>query len=231
MFRHAGPRTYVTEQRERAITIRGAGTLAARLLLVLVQASSCAPLKNSEPHRAETPPSREVQQPPPAPPVEQPQPTPTEPPPKATEQPKPAQPPEPKAAEPSQPKPAAPPRPKPPEPPRPRESAAAPPSGQERAAIHDLTSLEKRLRDTSAIGVFTKLSLKNEVDDLLERFRTFHEGRGGTTLAKLRENYDLLVLKVVALLQDKDSALARDISTSREALWNLLQDPVKFKTL
>ena len=97
--------------------------------------------------------------------------------------------------------------------------------------IHDLTSLEKRLRDTSAIGVFTKLSLKNEVDDLLERFRTFHEGRGGTTLAKLRENYDLLVLKVVALLQDKDSALARDISTSREALWNLLKDPVKFKTL
>jgi len=218
------PRTYVTEQRERAITIRGAGTLAARLLLVLVQASSCAPLKNSEPPRAEPPPSREVQQPPPAPPVEQPQPT-------ATEQPKPAQPPEPKAAEPSQPKPAAPPRPKPPEPPRPRESAAAPPSGQERAAIHDLTSLEKRLRDTSAIGVFTKLSLKNEVDDLLERFRTFHEGRGGTTLAKLRENYDLLVLKVVALLQDKDSALARDISTSREALWNLLKDPVKFKTL
>jgi hypothetical protein len=95
----------------------------------------------------------------------------------------------------------------------------------------DLTSLEKRLRDTSAIGVFTKLALKNEVDDLLERFRAFHAGRGGTTLATLRESFNLLVLKVVSLLQDKDTLLAGDISLSREALWNLLADPVKFKTL
>jgi hypothetical protein len=94
-----------------------------------------------------------------------------------------------------------------------------------------LTALEKRLRDTSAIGVFTKLSLKNQVDDLLERFRTFHEGRGGVTLAKLRESYDLLVLKVVSLLQDKDAPLARDVFSSKETLWNLLADPVKFKTL
>ena len=94
-----------------------------------------------------------------------------------------------------------------------------------------MTALEKRLRDTSAIGVFTKLSLKNQVDDLLERFRTFHEGRGGATLTKLRESYDLLVLKVVSLLQDKDAPLARDVFSSREALWNLLADPVKFKTL
>jgi hypothetical protein len=99
------------------------------------------------------------------------------------------------------------------------------------AAIVDLTSLETRLRDTSAIGVFTKLSLKNQVDDLLERFREFHQGRGGATLAKLRESYDLLVMKVVSLLQDKDAPLARDVFSSREALWNLLADPVKFKTL
>jgi len=94
-----------------------------------------------------------------------------------------------------------------------------------------VTSLEKRLRDTTAIGVFTKLALKNEVDDLLTRFREFHAGRGGTTLAKLRENFDFLVLKVISLLQDKDPPLARDISTSREALWNLLADPAKFKSL
>jgi hypothetical protein len=79
--------------------------------------------------------------------------------------------------------------------------------------------------------VFTKLALKNEVDDLLKRFRVFHAGRGGTTLATLRESFDLLLLKVVSLLQDKDALLARDISTSRDALWNLLADPVKFKTL
>jgi hypothetical protein len=173
----------------------------AAALLFVLVQASACARVKSEPPRAETAPPREEQQTPAAPPH----------------------------VEQSQPKPSAPP--KPPEPPRPRQSAAPPTSGQERAAIVDLNSLEKRLRDTNAVGVFTKLALKNEVDDLLERFRTFHAGRGGTTLAKLRENYDLLVLKVVSLLQDKDPPLARDISTSRDALWNLLADPVKFKTL
>ena len=35
----------------------------------------------------------------------------------------------------------------------------------------------------------------------------------------------------MSLLQDKDPALARDISTSRETLWNILADPAKFKNL
>jgi len=231
------------------VTIRNAGVLAG-LLIVLAQANACGPVKSPPPEaaRAETSPPREAQPTPAAPPaVEQSQPKPAEPQPKAAEpaakpvepapntaeQSKPAEPPQPKTAEPSpaKPVPAPPARPKPAEPPRPKERATAPPSVQQRAAILDLTALEKRLRDTSAIGVFTKLSLKNEVDDLLERFRSFHAGHGGATLAKLREGYDLLVLKVVALLQDKDTALARDISTSREALWSLLADPAKFKTL
>lgn len=95
----------------------------------------------------------------------------------------------------------------------------------------DLAALEKRLRETKAIGILTKLSLKNQVDDLLEQFRTFHRGQGGATLAQLRERYDLLLLKVLSLLQDTDPALARDISGSREALWGLLADPAKFATL
>ena len=150
-----------------------------------------------------------------------------------TSQPKPAEPsPQPQARPPAAPapKPTAPTPPRPAVPPAPKPAAPPPPSPQA-AAIVDLASLEQRLRDTSAIGVFTKLSLKNQVDDLLERFRSFHEGRGGTTLAKLRESYDLLVLKVVSLLQDKDAPLSRDLFSSRETLWNLLADPVKFKTL
>jgi hypothetical protein len=95
----------------------------------------------------------------------------------------------------------------------------------------DLKSLEKRLRDTKAIGVFTKLSLKNQVDDLLSQFRTFHEGKSGAKLTTLRESYDLLIMKVLSLLQDVDAPLARDIAASREALWGLLADPVKFATL
>ena len=160
----------------------------------------------TQPKAAESPPPRPAEQPQARPP--------------AASAPKPAAPPPPRPATPPAAKPAAPPPPAP--------SASPPPQS---AAIVDLNSLEKRLRDTSAIGVFTKLSLKNQVDDLLERFRSFHEGRGGATLVKLRESYDLLVLKVVSLLQDRDAPLAQDVFSSREALWNLLADPVKFKTL
>ena len=110
--------------------------------------------------------------------------------------------------------------------------SATPSEGkQEAPPALDLASLEKRLRETKAIGVFTKLSLKNQVDDLRERFRAFHEGRGAVLLAELREQYDLLLLKVLSLLQDSDPPLARDISASREVLWSLLADPAKFRNL
>jgi len=95
----------------------------------------------------------------------------------------------------------------------------------------DLSSLEQRLRDTKAIGVFTKLSLKNQVDDLLQEFREFHKSQDQTMLTKLRQSFDLLLLKVLSLLQDGDPALARDISSSREDLWGILIDPEKFKNV
>ena len=95
----------------------------------------------------------------------------------------------------------------------------------------DLASLEKRLRETKAMGVFTKLSLKNQVDDLLEMVQAYHQGRGRATLPQLRERFDLLLLKVLSLVQDADPALSRDISASREALWSLLADPAKFANL
>jgi len=214
MSRHVAP--------DVRLTTGPSWALAAGLLLVLLQA--CTGVKSESPRAGTAPPHEEQQAPQATPPVEQPRPKPAEPP--TTAQPKPAEPPAPRPAEQPQPRPPAPPPPKPAPPPA---QSASPPTSA--AAIVDLTGLEKRLRETSAIGLFTKLSLKNQVDDLLVRFRAFHEGRGGATLAKLRENYDLLVLKVVSLLQDKDAPLARDLVSSKEALWNLLADPVKFKTL
>ena len=108
---------------------------------------------------------------------------------------------------------------------------AAPQPAKQTAATLDLTTLEQRLRDTKAIGVFTKLSLKNQVDDLLAEFREFHQKRDQTMLGRLRQAFDLLVLKVLSLLQDGDPTLARDVSSSREALWNILIDPNKFQEL
>lgn len=95
----------------------------------------------------------------------------------------------------------------------------------------DLKLLETRLKETPAIGVFTKLTLKNQVDDLLNQFRAYYKGVLKTTLAELRRPYELLLLKVLSLLQDTDPPLARAIVASREAIWGVLSDPAKFSTL
>jgi hypothetical protein len=110
--------------------------------------------------------------------------------------------------------------------PAPKKESAAPP-----APPLDLASLETRLKETNAIGVFTKLTLKNQVDALLDRFREYYQGRIKTTLAQLRQPYDQLLLKVLSLLQDSDPPLARAIAQSREAIWGILSDPDKFKNL
>lgn len=95
----------------------------------------------------------------------------------------------------------------------------------------DVTALKTRLRDTSAIGVFTKLALSNQMDDLVQQFRLHHLGGHQTSVAKLRQLYDLLLLKVLALLQDGDPPLASTIARSREAIWILLADPEQFKSV
>jgi hypothetical protein len=104
---------------------------------------------------------------------------------------------------------------------------AAPPPAPPAAPL-DVKSLEQRLRETKAIGVMTKLSLKNQVDDLLERFRAYHRGALKASLSELRGPYELLLMKVLSLLQDGDPALAKEINASREAIWGVLSDRAKF---
>jgi|SRR5688572_3755472 hypothetical protein len=106
----------------------------------------------------------------------------------------------------------------------PTAAAKAPPAS---ARALDLKSLEQRLKETSAIGVLTKLSLKNQVDDLVQRFRAFHQGQRPPGLAELRPAFDLLLMKVLSLLQDKDVVLAKDIDASRSAIWGVLTDREK----
>jgi hypothetical protein len=95
----------------------------------------------------------------------------------------------------------------------------------------DLPALEKRLRETKAVGVFTKITLKNQVDDLVDQFRDYHRNQRKNSLDQLRQRFDMLLLKLLTLLQDEDPALARTIVASREAIWSILTDPVKFKTI
>ena len=95
----------------------------------------------------------------------------------------------------------------------------------------DLTSLEKRLKETHAIDVLDKIAFRNQVDDLLSQFHAYYQGTLKTTLADLRRPYDLLVLELLSLLQDKDPPLAAAVVASREAIWVILTDPAKFATI
>lgn len=95
----------------------------------------------------------------------------------------------------------------------------------------DVAALKTRLRETRAIGAFAKLALSNQMDDLVQEFRSLHLGGQSNNVTKLRQRYDLLVLKVLALIQDGDPTLARAIAGSREAIWTILADPEQFKSV
>jgi hypothetical protein len=92
----------------------------------------------------------------------------------------------------------------------------------------DVAALKLRLRNTKAIGVFAKLALSNQVDDLMQQFRAHYLSGQNASVASLRQPFDMLILKVLALIQDSDPSLAKTISGSREAIWGILADPVKF---
>ena len=113
----------------------------------------------------------------------------------------------------------------------PRKNVDAPAVVKKQEPPLDVAALKARLRDTNAIGLFTKLALKNQVDDLLQQFRAHYLNGQKTNVAALRQPYDMLVLKVLALVQDGDPSLARTISGSREAIWSILADPEKFNSV
>jgi hypothetical protein len=113
----------------------------------------------------------------------------------------------------------------------PKKDSASPEVAKPKAPPLDLASLETRLKETKGIGILTKIALKNQIDDLLGQFRAFYQGKLKTTLAELRRPYELLLLKVLALLQDTDPALASALVASRDAIWGILSDPAKFATI
>ncbi len=83
----------------------------------------------------------------------------------------------------------------------------------------DLDQLITRLKQTSAIGFFTKIALRADVMQLQEKITAKR-----APLPELRHQFDGLVLKILALLDD-DPALARDIYRAREAIWLSLLPP------
>ncbi len=94
-----------------------------------------------------------------------------------------------------------------------------------------ITNLVERIRETGAIGFLTKLVLKNQIDDLRSECREFQVGVGNTVLAILKDQFNLLLMKVITLLQNDDPKLFQDIVSAREILWTNLADPDKFARL
>ena len=95
----------------------------------------------------------------------------------------------------------------------------------------DVPALKAKLGSTSVIGELTRLALRNEADDLVQRFRAHHRDGRNADAALLRQSYNMLVLKALVLIQDGDPSLARTISGSREAIWEVLADPKKFGSI
>jgi hypothetical protein len=95
----------------------------------------------------------------------------------------------------------------------------------------DVSELKSRLRETSAIGLFAKIDLRNQMDDLLNLFHAHHRSGKLAGIAALRLPYDLLLQKVLAKVEHGDPSLAGAISGSREALWAVLADRDSFNTM
>ncbi|MGH2376385.1 MAG: hypothetical protein ACRDIC_23355 [bacterium] len=108
------------------------------------------------------------------------------------------------------------------------ETEPAPETAKKEFGIKELVA---RLRATKAIGFFTKLALKNQIDDLLGKFRCHHAGTCDSPLLTLREEFNLLLMKVLSLLQDNDPDLFRTLAGARDILWNKLTDPTAFAEL
>ena len=86
----------------------------------------------------------------------------------------------------------------------------------------DVDRLEKRLKDSDAIGFFTKIAIRNDIVDLVDQINHYRKkSLLNEKMAELRSSFDGLLLKIVALLED-DPSLSHDLYVSRESIWKSL---------
>jgi len=84
--------------------------------------------------------------------------------------------------------------------------------------------LEAEIRKTKAFGAFAKLSLSGDINKMVADLKTYHAGDSPLTLEQHREQYDLLYMKVVSQVQDKDPELFNKLCNAWDPLWAELQD-------
>ena len=102
-------------------------------------------------------------------------------------------------------------------------------SGLESGNAIDLDTLEAKLRQTDAIGLTTKFSLKQDLDGLIADFRAFHDGKAGKDLGELKGRFAGLLDETLIHLKSGDPVLYRILSASRPGLWEVISDGPKFR--
>ncbi len=85
----------------------------------------------------------------------------------------------------------------------------------------DMDVLIERLKQTDAIGVFTKLAIRSDALDMMAMVKAYRRHLAKYSLKELRARFNGLLLKVLALLND-DPKLSRDIYLARECIWKSL---------
>jgi len=86
----------------------------------------------------------------------------------------------------------------------------------------DIEALKTRLKETDAIGVFTKLAIRSDILDLVDEINRYRkQAKLESKINELRASFDGLLLKMVALLEG-DPILSRDLYVSRESIWKSL---------
>jgi hypothetical protein len=97
--------------------------------------------------------------------------------------------------------------------------------------ILDLQMLSAALRDTKAVGAMTKIRLKSDINKVLKRLENWHAGKTKFTLDELEEQYNLLLMKIATLINDRDQVLHQQICNSWVGLWLDLKDPDSFRKI
>jgi len=92
----------------------------------------------------------------------------------------------------------------------------------EQVAAIDMEVLTARLKKTKAIGLFTKLAIRNDVSDLMGEVKHYRKkAMLADKIKEIRESFEGLLMKIVALLDD-DPELSRDLYVGRESIWKSL---------
>lgn len=91
----------------------------------------------------------------------------------------------------------------------------------------DFGALETKIRNTDAIDLFSKISLKYEISSLIDEMARSHETKNAAGFTKQRERFEKLVDRTVIMLRKGDISFAKEVEDSREALWQILNSPEK----